>query len=104
MVNVLVFNTTGVKIVNTIKWTGGLDKYFKENEKKDSSLLWQYFGSSDGVYRVYPGKNHRFPSILVNNFYMAQHPLLLQLHKNSFFFNLLTTVNPVLGGHPWDPH
>ncbi|PFX31255.1 Voltage-dependent calcium channel subunit alpha-2/delta-1 [Stylophora pistillata] len=43
----------GVKILNTINWTDGLDKYFKENEQKDHTLLWQYFGSSDGVYRVY---------------------------------------------------
>jgi len=42
--------------VNTIKWTSGLDKYFKENEMRNHSLLWQYFGSADGVYRVYPGQ------------------------------------------------
>lgn len=50
------FIFTGVGVVNTIKWTSGLDKYFKENEMKNHSLLWQYFGSADGVYRVYPGK------------------------------------------------
>lgn len=42
--------------MNTIKWTSELNKYFKENEKNDPSLLWQYFGSAEGVYRVYPGK------------------------------------------------
>ena len=47
---------TGIKILNTIKWTDGMDQYFKENDKEDPTLLWQYFGSSDGVYRVYPGK------------------------------------------------
>lgn len=52
----LAFIFTGVGIVNTIKWTSGLDKYFKENEMTNHSLLWQYFGSADGVYRVYPGK------------------------------------------------
>lgn len=50
------FIFTGVGVVNTIKWTSGLNKYFKENEMKNHSLLWQYFGSADGVYRVYPGK------------------------------------------------
>ena len=49
------FLLTGVKIRNTIKWTSGLDPYFKENYDKDRTLLWQYFGSSDGVYRIYPG-------------------------------------------------
>ena len=44
-------------IRNTLKWTNGLDPYFKENEKEDPTLLWQYIGSSDGVYRVYPGTN-----------------------------------------------
>ena len=47
---------SGVKIVNTIKWTAGLEKYFLENKKDEPSLLWQYFGSADGVYRVYPGR------------------------------------------------
>lgn len=46
---------TGRKILNTIAWTNELDPIFKENDK-NYSLLWQYFGSSDGVYRVYPGK------------------------------------------------
>ena len=44
-----------MKIRNTIKWTSGLDPYFKENDREDPTLLWQYFGSSDGVYRIYPG-------------------------------------------------
>ncbi|XP_073254137.1 voltage-dependent calcium channel subunit alpha-2/delta-1-like isoform X2 [Porites lutea] len=52
----------GVKIRNTIKWTSGLDPYFKENDREDPTLLWQYFGSSDGVYRVYPGFEWRNPS------------------------------------------
>lgn len=52
----IVFSIIGVKILNTINWTDGLNKYFKENEQKDPSLLWQYFGSSNGVYRVYPGQ------------------------------------------------
>lgn len=45
----------GRKILNTIAWTNGLDPVFKDNDKDNPSLLWQYFGSSDGVYRVYPG-------------------------------------------------
>lgn len=45
----------GRKILNTIAWTNELDPVFKDNDKDNPSLLWQYFGSSDGVYRVYPG-------------------------------------------------
>lgn len=58
----LYFVLIGVGIVNTIKWTSGLDKYFKENEMRNHSLLWQYFGSADGVYRVYPGKTTGYPA------------------------------------------
>ncbi|XP_068702669.1 voltage-dependent calcium channel subunit alpha-2/delta-3-like isoform X2 [Montipora foliosa] len=52
----------GIKIQNTITWTKKLNPYFKENDRDDPSLLWQYFGSSDGVYRVYPGFKWQDPS------------------------------------------
>lgn len=52
--------------MNTIKWTEGLDKTFKENEEKDPTLLWQYFGSADGVYRIYPGKTTGRPGSVIN--------------------------------------
>ncbi|EDO29938.1 predicted protein, partial [Nematostella vectensis] len=32
-------------ILNSAKWTEGLDKYFRENMEKEPSLLWQLAGT-----------------------------------------------------------
>ncbi|XP_077987159.1 voltage-dependent calcium channel subunit alpha-2/delta-1-like [Glandiceps talaboti] len=42
------------RILNGINWTSGLDEVFVENYKKDTDLIWQYFGSSEGFMRTYP--------------------------------------------------
>ncbi|TNN15966.1 Voltage-dependent calcium channel subunit alpha-2/delta-3 [Schistosoma japonicum] len=36
-------------------WTTELDKVFKLNAQSDPTLKWQYFGSSTGFFRYYPG-------------------------------------------------
>ncbi|CAM6054121.1 unnamed protein product [Sphagnum tenellum] len=43
------------KVVNAIKWSRGLDSVFMDNYNRDPSLSWQYFGSSSGFMRQYPG-------------------------------------------------
>ena len=43
------------KVVNSIKWSSGLDRVFADNYNRDPSLSWQYFGSSTGFMRQYPG-------------------------------------------------
>ncbi|XP_057289482.1 voltage-dependent calcium channel subunit alpha-2/delta-3-like [Hydractinia symbiolongicarpus] len=59
------FNQSFVKLPNqvdrsnnetiaTVIWAAGLDKQFKKH-KEESGILWQYFASHLGVYRVYPG-------------------------------------------------
>ena len=47
------------KVVNAIKWSKMLDDIFKDNYKRDPSLSWQYFGSSTGFMRQYPGIRHQ---------------------------------------------
>lgn len=42
-------------MLNDIRWSEALDTTFKENFRKDPSLTWQYFASSDGFMRLYPG-------------------------------------------------
>ncbi|CAH8520115.1 unnamed protein product [Dicrocoelium dendriticum] len=36
-------------------WTASLDSVFKENTVLDPTVKWQYFGSSTGFFRFYPG-------------------------------------------------
>lgn len=42
-------------IQNGVKWSEALDEQFKKNHDFDMSSKWQYFCSSDGFFRVYPG-------------------------------------------------
>ncbi|KAJ8302272.1 hypothetical protein KUTeg_021259 [Tegillarca granosa] len=47
------FSTIHVPTNNGVKWSEELNKQFKINEK--TNLAWQYFCSSDGFLRIYPG-------------------------------------------------
>lgn len=38
-----------------IRWSEALDEIFRQNYKSDPALSWQYFGSSFGIMRHYPG-------------------------------------------------
>ncbi|XP_052774120.1 voltage-dependent calcium channel subunit alpha-2/delta-3-like isoform X2 [Mya arenaria] len=42
--------------IDTVYFTTMLDSLFKENQKADPTLRWQYFGSTTGMVREYPGR------------------------------------------------
>jgi voltage-dependent calcium channel alpha-2/delta-3 len=44
------------KTINTVVFTKALDEIFKLNSARDQSLRWQYFGSSQGLIRLYPAR------------------------------------------------
>jgi hypothetical protein len=44
------------EVLNAIKWSEHLDPLFINNYEMDPSLSWQYFGSSTGFLRRYPGE------------------------------------------------
>ncbi|XP_057293419.1 voltage-dependent calcium channel subunit alpha-2/delta-3-like [Hydractinia symbiolongicarpus] len=43
------------KILNDAKWSEGLDSVFLKNLEKEPSLLWQYVGTNNGIFRSFPG-------------------------------------------------
>ena len=45
-----------VEILNEAKWTEKLNEVFVGNRNQTPSLAWQYFGSSTGMFRSYPGQ------------------------------------------------
>ena len=49
-------NFADPNVVNAIKWSKEMDRVFVDNYNRDPSLSWQYFGSSTGFMRQYPGK------------------------------------------------
>ncbi|KAI4827410.1 hypothetical protein KUCAC02_030805 [Chaenocephalus aceratus] len=46
-------------IVNGVYWSEALNKVFVDNFERDSTLIWQYFGSAKGFFRQYPGVKNR---------------------------------------------
>lgn len=48
-----------------IQWSENLDAVFLQNYNSDPALSWQYFGSSSGIMRHYPGTN--IPSFYIQN-------------------------------------
>jgi len=46
------------EVVNGLDWSSKLDDVFKENYEKYPLLSWQFFGSSTGFMRIYPGMQY----------------------------------------------
>lgn len=44
------------EVIKAIKWSEALDNIFIDNYRIDPSLSWQYFASSTGFLRQFPGK------------------------------------------------
>lgn len=44
-------------ILNGIYMSEALNAVFVENFQRDPTLTWQYFGSSTGFFRIYPGED-----------------------------------------------
>lgn len=43
-------------ILNGVYMSEALNPVFVENFQRDPTLTWQYFGSSTGFFRIYPGE------------------------------------------------
>lgn len=50
-----ILNISAREVIKGIKWSESLDNIFKSNYEGDPTLSWQYFGSSTGFMRQYPG-------------------------------------------------
>lgn len=48
----------GESAQTAIEWSENLDDVFVQNYNSDPALSWQYFCSSSGVMRHYPGKKY----------------------------------------------
>lgn len=47
---------TANEVIKAIKWSENLDSIFVNNYNRDPSLAWQFFCSSAGFLRQFPGK------------------------------------------------
>lgn len=53
------------EVIKGIHWSEGLDTHFANNYQNDPTLSWQFFGSSTGFMRHYPGKYHKNNTFLL---------------------------------------
>jgi voltage-dependent calcium channel alpha-2/delta-3 len=49
--------STATEVIKAIKWSEALDQTFVKNYRDDPSLSWQFFGSTTGILRQYPGSH-----------------------------------------------
>uniref|UniRef100_A0A8C8J544 VWA N-terminal domain-containing protein n=1 Tax=Oncorhynchus tshawytscha TaxID=74940 RepID=A0A8C8J544_ONCTS len=78
-------------ILNGIYMSEALNDVFANNFKKDPTLTWQYFGSSSGFFRIYPGKGRgRCPhnadhfKVLVDDLHVKGEGKVAKAMKESF--------------------
>jgi len=57
-----------VDILNTLEWTKHLDDIWIKNKNEDHGLTWQYFGSMNGVLRIYPGEHTSSNQLFLHDF------------------------------------
>jgi hypothetical protein len=50
-----------IAINTTAYWSKALDQKFRDNSDVDSDLFWQYFCSTEGLFRRYPGAYWMLP-------------------------------------------
>lgn len=55
---------TDPDILNGVYMSEALNPIFVDNFERDPTLTWQYFGSSTGFFRLYPGKRAEIGSAL----------------------------------------
>lgn len=53
------FNVAACDVIKDIQWSQKLDSIFKDNYQKDPTLSWQFFGSSTGFMRQFPGERKK---------------------------------------------
>ena len=68
--------------MNAIQWSEQLDRIFVTNYESDPSLGWQYFGSSTGFMRQYPG------NYALNNQLIAYQLTLMANQFMTFHFSI----------------
>jgi hypothetical protein len=55
VLRIFLCHVSAPEILKDIKWSENLNEIFIRNYQDDPSLSWQYFGSSTGFMRQYPG-------------------------------------------------
>ncbi|XP_063710597.1 voltage-dependent calcium channel subunit alpha-2/delta-3-like isoform X2 [Symsagittifera roscoffensis] len=85
-------------VVNGIFMTESLNKVFYENMLNDSTLTWQYFASSTGFFRNYPGVTWDTEDGQIDHFDARDRPWYLQAsHSPKDIVILLDTSGSMTG-------
>uniref|UniRef100_A0A1I8H4F8 VWFA domain-containing protein n=1 Tax=Macrostomum lignano TaxID=282301 RepID=A0A1I8H4F8_9PLAT len=82
-----------VKVLNDIYWSNELDKVFYSNKRKDPELLWQFYGSQNGIFRMFPGMKWRQPKGKIDVYDVRRRPWSGSMHGQALDLTKLAVVS-----------
>ena len=71
---------TAEDVMNAVLWSDALDAVFLENFNNDATMAWQYFCSSLGFFRIYPGRDRRTRTTI-----LIEHPSFSVFSTERFY-------------------
>ena len=80
---IIIVHCPDEKLLEAISWSADLDTPFTNNYKHNPTLSWQYFGSSTGFLRQFPGNQPINHFLIILQLLLANLPIFGRKQKQN---------------------